>query len=104
MSEYAKVNFEEHESLLRELDEQAKNQPIHYSWVNVTCHQEWLDYFEIDPTQLPTVVFYYPEKELQANLLGKFDNETILDFQDRYMRGQLATWKPKTKLSQMKMT
>ena len=73
MSEYAKANFEQHEALLRELDVVAGRQPIHYSWVNVTCHPEWLNYFEIDATQLPTVVFYYPEKEHDSPCgMGKF--------------------------------
>ena len=44
--------------------------PIYYSWVNITCHPEWLLYFGIDSFQVPTIVFYYPEKEKQANLIG----------------------------------
>jgi len=36
-----------------------------------------LKYFQIDPFQIPSVAYYYPEKELQANLIGKFDQDTI---------------------------
>jgi len=61
--------------MLNILDDEAKILPIYYSWVNVTCHPEWLQYFEVDPFQVPTVVYYYPEKKLQANLIGKFDKK-----------------------------
>jgi hypothetical protein len=68
----------------------------------VTCHPEWLKYFEIDQFQIPTVVYFYPEKELQANLIGKFDYETIEDHSDRYLNGKLPTFTPKVSLSNMK--
>jgi len=49
---------------LASLDAEAKVQPIYYSWVNITCHPEWLTYFDVDPFQVPTVAYYYPEKQL----------------------------------------
>ena len=82
-------------TILRDLDDESKSQPMFYSWVNVTCHPEVLDYFEIDRFQVPTAVFYYPEKHKQANMIGKFDKETIQDHVDRYLRGKLAIWSPK---------
>lgn len=71
--DYELENFEQHVGMLNTLDDEAKILPIYYSWVNVTCHPEWLKYFEVDPFQVPTVAYYYPEKQLQANLIGKFD-------------------------------
>ena len=38
-----------------------------------------MKHFEIDAMNLPTVVFYLPEKDKFANLIGKFDKETIQD-------------------------
>lgn len=76
--------------------------PIFYSWINVTCHPEWLKYFDVDPFQIPTVVFYYPEKERQANLIGQFDKATIQDHEDRFLKGKLAGWKPQTTHPNMK--
>lgn len=39
-------------------------------------------------------MFYYPQKELQANLIGKFDIDTISDHEERFIKGRLATWTP----------
>jgi hypothetical protein len=49
------------------------------------------------------MVFYYPSKELQANLIGKFDTETISDHEGKYMRGRLATWTPPQKHTEFKI-
>ena len=46
--DYEKDNFDQHVGILKELDAEAKTHPIFYSWVNVTCHPEWLKHFEID--------------------------------------------------------
>ena len=85
------------------MDKEANARPIFYSWINATCHPEWLKHFEVDAFQIPTVVFYYPEKERRANLIGQFDKATVQDHEDRFLKGKLAGWKPKTPHSQMKM-
>jgi len=90
--------------MLNILDDEAKILPIYYSWVNVTCHPEWLQYFEVDPFQVPTVAFYYPEKKLQANLIGKFDKETIEEHSESFLKGRLPTWSPKLHHDDMKTT
>jgi hypothetical protein len=102
-SEYERENFEEHVSILKSINDKAVSDPIFYSWVNTTCHPEWLQYFDVDQFALPTVVFYYPEKELQSNLIGKFDNSTISEQLESYMKGKLPTWKPKVTYNNMKM-
>lgn len=76
---YEAENTKAHIAILEGLDKEASAMPIFYSWVNATCHPEWLKYFDVDPFQIPTVVFYYPEKERQANLIGQFDHDTVLD-------------------------
>lgn len=68
---------------------------MYYSWINVTCHPEALEFFGIDMFQIPSLVFYYPQKELQANLIGKFDIDTISDHEERFVKSKLATWAPK---------
>jgi hypothetical protein len=102
--DYEQENFDQHVQTLASLDHKAKTMPVYYAWINVTCHPEWLKYFEIDQFQIPTVVFYYPEKELQANLIGKFDEETVSDHEDRFLKGKLPTWAPKTPFKKMVMT
>ena len=96
--DYEKENFEEHVDILAKLDDKARmqSQPVFYSWINVTCHPEWLKFLDVDQFQIPSVAFYYPERELQAKLIGKFDTETIESHQDKFLKGKLATWAPKT--------
>lgn len=91
--DYEKRNHAEHLEAMKELDATAKaaSTPVYYSWINVTCHPEVLQFFKIDQFQIPTLVFYYPEKELQANLIGKFQIDTISDHEDRFIRGRLGT-------------
>jgi len=48
-------------------------------------------------------VFYYPEKERQALLIGQFDNTTIDDHTERFMKGKLSSWKPDGSHKDMKM-
>lgn len=97
--EYERDNFNDHLETLQELDNRAKasSTPVFYSWVNVTCHDEVLRFFEIDQFQVPTLVFYYPEKELQATLIGKFEADTISDHEERFVKGRLPTWTPRRK-------
>lgn len=99
--DYEKENFEQHVSTLKQLDEEAKGMPVYYSWVNITCRPEVLQYFEIDAFQVPTVVYYYPEKHVQANLIGMFSKDTIQDHEQRFLKGKLPTWKPKKALSDL---
>ena len=103
MIDYERDNLNQHLETLQALSDKAGTQPIHYSWVNVTCHPEWLKYFDVDQFQLPSVVYYFPEKELQANLIGKFDASTIDNHADRFLKGKIATWKPKVKQGEMTM-
>lgn len=46
---------------------------------------------------VPTVVFYLPEKDKSAHLIGKFDKATILKHQEKFVTGKLATFPMKTK-------
>lgn len=64
-----------------------------YSWINATCHPAWLGYFNVKSDQLPTIAFYYPEKENYGKLIGAFDRDTILDQQNKFLKGKLAMFK-----------
>lgn len=62
---------------LQELENDAKSLPIYYMWINATCHSYLLSSFDVNPMFVPTVVFYLPEKDKSAHLIGKFDKATI---------------------------
>jgi hypothetical protein len=66
-------------------------------WINSTCHSYLLPQFEVNPMFVPTVVFYLPEKDKSAHLIGKFDKATILKHQEKFVSGKLPTFPMKTK-------
>lgn len=68
-------------------------------WVNASCHNYLYDTFEVNPMFIPTVVFYLPEKDKSAHLIGKFDKETIERHQEKLLHGKLPTFPVKTKSS-----
>mmetsp|Transcript_1861 Transcript_1861/g.1309 ORF Transcript_1861/g.1309 Transcript_1861/m.1309 type:complete len:89 (+) Transcript_1861:1335-1601(+) len=71
--------------------------PIYYMWVNTSCHGYMLDYFDVNPMFVPTVVFYYPEKNKYSQLIGKFDFETIQEHEQRFITGKLSTFEAKVR-------
>jgi len=46
---------------------------------------------------IPTVIFYLPEKDKSAHLIGKFDKETIQKHEQKFINGKLATFPMKHK-------
>ncbi len=66
-------------------------------WINSSCHSYLLPQFDVNPMFVPTVVFYLPEKDKSAHLIGKFDKTTILKHQEKFVGGKLATFPMKTK-------
>jgi len=66
-------------------------------WINSSCHSYLLPHFDVNPMFVPTVVFYLPEKDKSAHLIGKFDKPTILKHQEKFVTGKLPTFPMKTK-------
>lgn len=95
----------EREIILADLDKDAEKQlsPIHYSWVNTTCHGYLFDYFGIDPLTAPNVVFFNPAKGRHASMIGTFDKATVHEHQDRFLKGKLPTVETPTKKDKMKI-
>jgi hypothetical protein len=46
---------------------------------------------------VPTVVFYLPEKDKSAHLIGKFDRQTIQKHEQKFVAGKLPTFQMKTR-------
>jgi hypothetical protein len=77
--------------------------PIYYMWINASCHSYLLPEFEVNPMFVPTVVFYLPEKDKSAHLIGKFDKETIQKHEQRFASGKLPTFAMKTRAGQIEI-
>lgn len=70
--------------------------PVYYSWVNTTCHPEWLKMWNVPAFSTPTVVFYNPARNVHETMIGKFTKSQISDYEDRFVRGKLPTVKTPT--------
>jgi hypothetical protein len=46
---------------------------------------------------VPTVLFYLPDKDKSAHLIGKFDKPTILAHQEKFVTGKLPSFPMRTK-------
>jgi len=84
---------EERIKFLQELDKKAEKNliPVHYTWVNTTCHGEWFKYFDVQPFSAPTVVFYNPSAHRHEQSIGKFTTEEIAHYEHRFVNGRLRT-------------
>merc|ERR1740139_251685 len=69
------------EEFLRELDlkAEADHIPVHYSWVNTTCHPEWFKYFDVQSFSAPTVVYYNPQHHKHEFTIGKFTKKSLAE-------------------------
>ena len=47
-------------------------------------------YFDVDPTSLPTVIYYAPHINKFYQMIGKFDAETVHDHEERFKNGKLS--------------
>ena len=83
--------FFEQKEILSMVDQQAEidKSPVHYSWVNATCHSEVFSYFDVVPTSLPTVVFIHVNQNKHGVMIGKFDQEAILKNEAKFKKGKL---------------
>lgn len=48
---------------------------------------EIFNYFDVDPTMTPTVVFYTTGKNKHTTMIGKFDYKTVIEQSDKFMQG-----------------
>jgi hypothetical protein len=91
--DYEAESQKERIQILEELDAKAQKAltPIYYSWVNITCHDYLFETLNLDPMQMPNVLFYHPGKNIYATTIGSFNKETIGDHEERFLRGNLPT-------------
>ena len=44
----------------------------------------------MDPTALPTIVYYNSQHNKYGNMIGKFDKESIEEHEDKFKNGKLS--------------
>jgi len=77
--DYEAENHNQKLALLQQMDEAAgkDSSPVHYTWVNATCHGEVFEYFDVEPTALPTILYLHQQHNKYGVMIGKFDAESI---------------------------
>ena len=50
---------------------------------------------------MPTVIYYSPEHNKHANLIGKFDKDTIMEHENKFKDGKLGLVDAKVPLKDM---
>ncbi|KAJ7386606.1 hypothetical protein OS493_008754 [Desmophyllum pertusum] len=56
---------------LRLFKRSTESKPLHYLWVNASCHPEYGDVFGISPQNLPVLLFAKPKQRLFKTLDGR---------------------------------
>ena len=123
--DYEEASFKSKIEILEEVDKQAgiKSSPVHYAWVNATCHVSYLtilniiltllvswlqteifSYFDVDPTALPTVVYLHTSHNKYGAMIGKFDRESIEDHEEKFKSGKLSVQDMKVDKRDLKFT
>ena len=51
---------------------------------------ELFKYFDVDPTSLPSIIFYTPVNNKYTQMIGKFDADTVLSHEDRFKNGRIS--------------
>lgn len=65
-----------------------KGRPLHFMWVDSTCHPEFGQVFDISPDMSPAVVAISPKKLRFARHVGSFTQDAVADFLSGVLGGQ----------------
>ena len=102
--DYEVDSYNENIAILEEVEANANRfaSVVHYSWVNTTCHPEIFDFFDVDPTMLPTMVYYNSQHNKYGKHIGMFTKEMIADHEERFKKGSLSFMDAKVDRSEIK--
>lgn len=78
--------------------------PVIYSWVNITCHPEALQWFGLSYFSVPTIVYYVPKDNKFIELIGTFNDQTVLEYEQKFVSGRLPLRQASVSQEQMKVS
>ena len=78
-------------SMLTKLRSRKAGGPISFSWIDATCHLNFLSAFQMSEVDLPTMVFLSPQKLRWARAVGAFDVETLSSNGNAVAAGKRST-------------
>ena len=58
--------------------------------LTIFCDQsEIFNYFDVDPTALPTMVYYNSQHNKYGTMIGKFDEESLTTHEEKFKTGKI---------------
>ena len=84
-------NKEAQLEMLSQLRARRHGGPLAFSWLDATCHPEYLAHFDLSETDLPTMLVLHPSKLRWARAVGAFDAETLGAFGTGVASGRTRT-------------
>mmetsp|Transcript_6246 Transcript_6246/g.19984 ORF Transcript_6246/g.19984 Transcript_6246/m.19984 type:complete len:449 (+) Transcript_6246:1202-2548(+) len=84
-------NKEAQLAVLAKLRKRGAGGPLSYSWLDATCHTDFVAAFGLGETDLPTMLVLSPGKARWARSVGAFDAETLGAFANGVAAGRRAT-------------
>ena len=58
--------------------------PLHFGWLNATCHKEIFNYFDV-PKMVPTMVSYAAVNNKHTKMIEKFGYKKVSEQSDMLM-------------------
>jgi hypothetical protein len=77
--------------MLTKLRARRAGGPLAFSWLDATCHTEFISAFGLTETDLPTMLVLSPSKLRWARSIGSFDAETLGAFGSAVASGRKPT-------------
>lgn len=77
--------------MLTKLRARRAGGPLAFSWLDATCHSEFISAFGLTETDLPTMLVLSPSKLRWARSIGSFDAETLGAFGSAVASGRKPT-------------
>jgi len=77
--------------MLTQLRARRAGGPLAFSWLDATCHSEFISAFGLTESDLPTVLVLSPSKLRWARSIGSFDAETVGAFGSAVASGRKPT-------------
>ena len=66
----------------------SPDKPLHYLWVNTSCHPEYGDIFGIYPDDLPVLLFAKPKQRLFTILRGELTTDKVGEVVEQIFQGE----------------
>ena len=64
------------------------DKPLHFLWVNTSCHPEYGDIFGIYPDNLPVLLFAKPKQRLFTTLRGELTTDKVGEVVAQIFQGE----------------